>query len=295
MIEYSPLTAGLGQEPAVTVASMIRNSILNPPLTWYFNRNTATFPTVVGTQDYTRAAILDLAFVEKVSIQDDQGNIYEIKDVYNNGSLSPTSFQQRPSAMSVQSSDSVNGCVFRFMGVPDQIYTVIVTYQKLAPQFGPFFISAVANAVAGNTTYTGSFDTLSFPTGASAIVTGLANSVNNGTFVVVSVTTTSLVLANASGVAATVQTGYVSNFSWSPLPDQYSDVYNNLFLSEAMALVDDLRAQQYRQRGVAAMFAKNTGLSEMQKNIFAQQWLARDIERSSVTGIAQIGNSGRGI
>ena len=62
-----------------------------------------------------------------------------------------------------------------------------------------------------------------------------------------------------------------------------------------MALVDDQRAQQYRQRGVGALFAKNTGLSEMQKNIFAQQWLARDIERSSVTGIAQIGNSGRGI
>ena len=177
MIEYSPLTAGLGQEPAVSVASMIRNSILNPPLTWYFNRNTATFNTVVGQQDYTEAAVLDLAFVEKVSIQDDQGNIIELKDVYNNASLSPSSFQQRPNAMSVQSSDSVNGCVFRFMGVPDQIYAVVVTYQKLAPQFGPFFISAVANATAGHTAYTGSFDTLSFPTGASAVVTGLANAV----------------------------------------------------------------------------------------------------------------------
>ncbi len=37
-VEYVPLTAGLGQEPAASVASMIRNSMLNPPMTWFYNR-----------------------------------------------------------------------------------------------------------------------------------------------------------------------------------------------------------------------------------------------------------------
>jgi hypothetical protein len=90
-------------------------------------------------------------------------------------------------------------------------------------------------------------------------------------------------------------TAYANNFSWDPIPNQYSDVYNNLFLSEAMAGVDDAKAQLYRSRGVAALLAKATGLTEMQKNAFAQQWLARGTEHQAAIGIVQLGNTGRGI
>jgi hypothetical protein len=298
LIQYLPLTAGLGQEPATSIGSMIRNSILNPPLTWLFNRGEVSFPTVVGQQDYTIATCPDLAFVEKVSLTDDQGNIYEIKDVYNSSALAVSAFQQRPSAVSVESSSTIANVLnykFRFLGVPDQIYTVTVVYQKLAPQFGPFFITASANSAGGNTAYAGTFDPLSFPAGAVAIITGFkVNAVNNGSFVVVSCSTTSLVVVNAVGVAETVS-AYANNFSWAPIPDQYSDVYNNLFLAEALAVVDDARAQLYRQRGVAALMAKATGLSEMQKNAFAQQWLARGVERQAVIGKTQLGNTGKGI
>jgi len=299
-IQYSPLTAGFGQEPAASIGTMIRNSFLSAPMTWFFNRAEITFPTVVGQQDYTIATAPDLAFVEKVSLTDDQGNIFEIKDVYDNQSLSPSSFQQRPDAMSIQTSPvvaSVQNYKFRFLGVPDQIYTVTIEYQKLSPQFGPFFITSCGNAAAGNTAYTGNFDTLSFPTGATAIITGFkTNAVNNGSFVVVSCTTTMLTLANAAGVAETPAAGaFANNFSWSPIPNQFSDVYNNLFLSEALATVDDARAQLYRQRGIAAMLAKATGLSEMQKNVFVQQWLARGVERQSLVSSTQTGNAGRGI
>jgi hypothetical protein len=297
-IQYAPLTAGLGQEPAVSTGSMVRNSMLNAPLTWQFNRNEVTFPTVVGQQDYTLATMPDMSFVEKVALTDDAGNVYEIKDIYNNSALAVSSFQQRPSAVSVESSSVITSVLnykLRFLGVPDKIYTVTVTYQKLAPQFGPYFITSAANAAGGNTVYTGSFDPLSFPTGATAIITGFkTNAVNNGSFTVVSVTTTTLTLANAAGVAETIS-AYANNFSWAPIPDQYSDVYNNLFLSEAMAGVDDARAQLYRQRGVAALMAKSTGLTEMQKNAFAQQWLARGTERAAAAGMAQIGNNSRGV
>lgn len=294
-IQYSPLTAGFGNEPAVSIASMIRNTMMNPPLTWYWNRAEATFPTVVGTQDYTIAAIVDLAFIEKLSLTDDTGNIVEIKDILNTATLAVSSFQQRPNSVSVQFSDPVAGCKFRFLGVPDKIYTVTVTYQKIAPQFGPFVITGSANAVAGNTTYTGVFNPVSFPAGATAVITGLVLAVNNGTFIVVSSTATSLVVANAAGVLSTVQSGFVNNLSWAPIPDQYSDVYNNLFLAEALAVVDDNRSQLYRQRGIAAFMAKATGLTETQKNAFSQQWLARDTERLSTTATIQLGNTGRGI
>jgi len=297
-VQYTPLAAGLGQEPAVSVASMIRNSMLNPDLTWFFNRNEVTFSTVVGQQDYILATMFDLSFVEKVSLTNDAGEIFEIKDIYNNSALAVSSFQQRPNAMSVESSSVIANVLnykLRFLGVPEAIYTVTVTYQKLSPQFGPFFITSAGTASGGNTTYTGSFDPYSFPTGAIATITGFkTNVVNNGSFVVVSCTTTSLVVANTAGVTETIS-AFVNNLSWAPIPDQYSDVYNNLFLSEMLAMNDDARAQLYRQRGVAALMSKATGLSEMQKNIFAQQWLARSVERASMAGVTNLGTTSRGI
>lgn len=295
-IQYSPLTAGLGLEPAVSIATIIRNSLLGPPNAWVFNRNEVTFPTVVGQQDYNQASVTDLGFIEKVSLTNDQGNIIEIKDIYNTNSLSHSSFQQRPSAISIQSSDLVAGSVFRFLGVPDKIYTVTIVYQREAPVFGPFFITSNASFSGPNTTYTGSFNVASFPTGSIANISGYTagNVANNGSFVVVSCTTTTLVVANAAGVAS-VQAGYVSNLSWNPIPDQFSDIYNNLFLSEAMALVDDSRAQLYRQRGVAAFISKATGLTDTQKNVFVQQWLARDSERAGINSGIQLGNTAKGI
>jgi hypothetical protein len=266
-------------------------------MTWFFNRAEVTFPTVVGTQDYTQQ-LDDLAFVEKVSLTDDAGNIYEIKDVYNNSALSPSSTQGRPNAISIERSFVSAGLLnfsLRFLAVPDRVYTVTLVYQKLALPFGPYFISAAGTASGGNTTYTGTFDKLAFPVGATAIITGfVAHPANNGSFVVVSCSATSLVVANAGGIAETIQ-AYVSNFSWDPIPDSYSDVYNNLFLAEAMAMVDDSRSQLYRQRGVAALMAKASGLTEMQKNIFAQQWLSRNTEKQATAGMTNLGNTGRGV
>lgn len=296
--QYSPLTAGLGLEPASTIGSIVRNSLLNAPMTWQFNRAEQTFSTVIGLQDYVIATVPDLSFVEKVSLSDDAGNIYEIKDIYNNAALAVSAFQQRPSAMSVESSTVISNVLnykFRFLGVPEAIYTVTLVYQKLAPQFGPFFITSVAAHSGANTSYTGSFDPLSFPTGATAIITGCTNSANNGSFVVVSCSTTVLVVANGAGVLEATTTAYANNFSWDPIPNQFSDVYNNLFLAEAMAVVDDARAQLYRQRGVAAFLAKASGLTEMQKNVFIQQWLQRSVERAEVAGSTQSGNAGRGM
>lgn len=298
-VQYLPVQVGNVGEPAISIASMIRNSMLNAPMTWPWNRNELTFSTVVGTQDYATAITgNDFAFIEKLSLTDDQGNIIEIKDVYNNSALATSSFQQRPNAVAAQSTYYTAGvqyAKFRFLGVPDKIYTVTVDYQKLAPQFGSYSITAVANASLGNTAYTGTFDPYSLPVGATVVIAGCAAAANNGSFTVVTCTTTTLTVNNGAGAAATSQTGYVVNYSWSPIPDQYSDVYNNLFLAEILALDGDARVQLYRQRGVAALMSKAAGLTEMQKSAFSQQWLARDAERQATTFVIQQGNAARGI
>src|SRR5882724_3190224 len=90
--EYAPFTAGFGQEPAVSVATMIRNTLTNAPITWNWNRNTFQLasPTAKGTQDYTVAlsAIPDFGFLEKVTLTESTGKIWEVNDIYNNAPIS---------------------------------------------------------------------------------------------------------------------------------------------------------------------------------------------------------------
>ena len=299
-VQYAPLTAGYGLEPSTSTCSMIRNSLLSAPMTWYFNRNELTFSTVVGQQDYPTAITgNDFSFIEKVTLTDDQGNVFELKDSFNNTALAVSAFKQRPNACAAQKVYYTTGTQyvsFRFLGVPDQVYTVTVTYQKLQPQFGPFTITSAANASGGNTTYTGVFDPYSLPAGSPVVVTGfpVALAVNNGTFSAVSCSATSLVLSNAAGVAGSAF-AFAVNISWAPIPDSFSDIFNNLYLSEMLAVNDDARAQLYRARGIAAFLAKSSGLSEMQRNVFLQQWQARGMQAQSAVQMIQTGNQGRTI
>ena len=384
-MEYAPCNAGLGGEPATTVASMIRNTFISAPLTWHWNRESLKFPTVQGTQDYYIVSP-DFGFMENWSLTATQnapgiqtGKVFQGNDQYNYGSLQVSADSQRPDALAVQSTydtqpftmtitsvavDSnnvltiltantstlavgqsvtfsgvgtasfLNGQTvvvtavtlntsftaafthasygptadtgtasvpytswvwFRFLGVPNNVYNVNVTYQKRAAQNGPYFITSCGNAAAGNTTYNGAFDPLSFPAGATATITGFkTNAGNDGSFTVVSCSSTQLVVVNGAGVAETIS-AYAANLSWAPIPDQYSHVYNNLFLSEMLSSVDEAKAQIYRQRGVAAFLAKSSGLSETQKKAFIAQWLMRQVEEISTPMLAQQGNQARGV
>lgn len=233
-IYSNPLTANAGNEPAISIASMIRNSMFSPPMTWSFNRvedsasttvSSLTYPlvqTVVGTQDYAYTKT-DFGFLEKASLIDSNNQVIEIKDIYNTAALSRGGDQQQPHAAAIILNTPGAGFTLRFMGIPDQIYTIVLTYQKLSAQF-----------------------------------------------------------ANLSDM-------------WFPIPDSYSDIYNNLFLGEALAVTDDGRSQIYRQRGVAAFLAKAEGLSDTQRQIFAQQWLAQSREGATSGLKAQQGVQARGI
>lgn len=226
--EYSPTSAGTNSEPAVSIATMVRNTILNAPFVWPFNRNEfAITALTAGTQNYTWA-ITDFAYLEKVSLTTaDSTYAYELKDVYNtrilgidNGSTS----QAQPEALAVVSYIPGTSVNVRFLSSPDQAYTGTATYQKLPVPF--------------------------------AALTD----------------------------------------SWSPIPSHFMEIYNNLFLAEALAMVDDARSQVYRQRGVAALLSKAEGLSEMQVNAFLAQYLHRDSMQTLASQLrVQQGSQARGM
>jgi hypothetical protein len=74
-------------------------------------------------------------------------------------------------------------------------------------------LTAASNASGGNTTYTGTFP-IPFPANFIASITGFTNAANNGLFVVVSCNSTTLVVANPSGVAET-HSGTATFDPWS--------------------------------------------------------------------------------
>lgn len=207
-LQYSPLNAGTGNEPALSTANMIQNTIMNAPFTWAWNQNQdSTKTTTQGTQDYSYT-LTDFNFLEKASITDSNGKIWEIKDVYNTAALNKSTEQARPNALAIMSLIPGTSFSARFMAVPNAVYTVNLVYQKL-------------------------------PTA----------------------------MVNTSS-------------DWS-IPDTYADIYNNLFLGEMFSVVDDARSTTYRQRGIAALLSKAEGLSEMDKNMFLDQYWARDSQQTA--------------
>jgi hypothetical protein len=300
-IEYSPLTAGLSLEPAITNSSVIRNTIMTPPMTWPWNRveDSSQSTTLVSgsqtnfNQDYTYN-ITNFGFLEKCSVIDSTGRPWEVPTVYNTAALAKGGAVQRPTQVAVITNNPGVNFTIRLMGIPDQVYQIVLTYQTLAVQFAAAPITSVVAASGGTTEYIGTFNPSLLIVGQSALVANLKTAANNGSFQIVSCNATTLVLANPSGAAET-DPGFAVNQSWAPIPDSYSDIYNNLFLGEAFAAVDDVRSEIYRRRGVAAFLAKQDGLTDTQKNVFAQQWLSQAREAASVTLKLQQGTQGRGI
>lgn len=60
---------------------------------------------------------------------------------------------------------------------------------------------------------------------------------------------------------------------WAPIPDSFSDVYNNLCLGYYMDSCQDPRASQYIARGIAGLLARAQGLTAMDKALFAASYL----------------------
>ena len=83
-VQYAPLTAGVGNELAISIANEVVSTITAAPFTWPWNR--AEYTELVlqeGVQDYT-VPLANFGFLEKVTLITADGKYaYEIKDVYN--------------------------------------------------------------------------------------------------------------------------------------------------------------------------------------------------------------------
>jgi hypothetical protein len=122
-------TVGTSNEPALTAANETQQVMLSPPFRWPWNRNSFTFNTVAGTQDYTQS-VTDFGYMETATFQyPSSGKIFSL-NVKNTTPLGESVDQQQPNTLGVQLNTVGTSVKLRFLGVPDKVYTVVVWYQK---------------------------------------------------------------------------------------------------------------------------------------------------------------------
>src|SRR5271167_4930449 len=68
-IGYAPLTTGTSNEPAITSANMVLQTILAPPFKWSWNRGSLIQQLVANQQDYTGISATTFGYAEKATIQ----------------------------------------------------------------------------------------------------------------------------------------------------------------------------------------------------------------------------------
>lgn len=130
-IRFAPLTLGAGNEPAVTNANLIAQTMVGPPFAWAWNRRIVTTTCVQGQQDYP-ISIPDWGYIENATVALSGQRTFELKDQIVLGEATE---QGRPMSISVHLDDDMGNITFRLLSVPDAAYTLKITYQRGLPLF----------------------------------------------------------------------------------------------------------------------------------------------------------------
>lgn len=209
IMRYTPL-AIRSEEPALTAANIVLQTMLGPPFVWPWNRNIASGALTTNEQDVD-VALADFHFLEKCALSAPGASSFRECEhrivLSRDGSAS-----SQPAYVSTLLDDGAGGITFRFQPPPDLDYDADFIYQKTPP-----------------------------------IITSLAA-------------------------------------TWSPVPDQYSYIYNWLFLGAMAVLLDDARWLNFNLRGIAHLLGAQQGLSDTEKNIFITKYLA-DLAQLQGTGL----------
>lgn len=128
------LALGSGNEPAVTSANLVKQTILGPPFAWPWNRDTVTFSCVIGQQDYPEASA-DFSWIEHASVKDTISTPNKYQDLQVQLRIPLDSNQSLPMHVAAQMDDGAGNITFRLQPVPDQTYPVSITVQEACVDF----------------------------------------------------------------------------------------------------------------------------------------------------------------
>lgn len=260
-----PSAIGNYLEPAITIANLILQTILGAPFAWRWNRVVTGFITTPGQQDYTlfNWAPLTVVGAGWVTV-DTAGNCQKVTTAGTTGSS--ISWNTSPNSNTIDGSvtwanlGSINTPVNQMYKF-DWIETVSVqaadpnvpgspAWIEITPMIclgldsarsRPRHISAQGDDGQGNIT----FRLMPVPNQAYPVA---------------------ITLQQKPSVLTSI------NQTWSPIPDEYSRIYNWGVLALMFLFSDDPRFQMANQKFVTSLLAANQGLSQTEINIWLNNW-----------------------
>jgi len=281
---FKSLTIGTSSEPAISSANIILQTIIAPPFSWNWNRSSATFNTVAGTQDYSQA-VASFGFIEKAA--------YKIPSAAITNTALTSGVATYTATNNFQAGDLVT-----VTGLSNNPTVYNVTNQAIVTATSSLFTVLINNANIGSGGDTGtaivgttteiSETTTILGTGSergspNKIAPQTDDNANNISFRVLPIPDRvyTIEVIFQKRIPALVTT--TAN-TWAPIPDHYSYIYQWGFLALMLAYNQDGRWTQANQKFVGNLLGANEGLSEVDKNLFQAAWLGT-ITEQQVTGM----------
>lgn len=297
-INWASLTIGTGKEPAMSSANLALQTILGPPFVWPWNRNTKTFLTTQGVQDYN-ASMTDFGFLETASIQA-SANITSAS--LTSGVITYiaannfSTIVAQPGTVLV----TVGGCINSAFNITRQPILAATPTQFTVASTLP---NAPSENESGALALAGPIMPLEIKWGSVSEATeqdrpsfiSVQNSNESG------VSTTFRILPVPDGTYQ-VNLNYqiapqvITDTGWTwGIPDQFQYIYSYFFLFLVMDYFDDPRATRYRQLAISSLLSRQSGLSDTDKNLFIGNWLPLVQQEEGASMDKQQGTQARGL
>lgn len=293
-VGFKQLAIGASSEPAITAANIIQQTILSPPFSWNWNRNSFSFTTVAGTQDYPQS-VPSFGFIEKAAYV---ANATVTATVLNNNVATYTAANGFQINQNVVVTGTTNG---------GGIFNVV--NQPIVAANGTSFQVQINNANIASAVESGAAlagGTKEIPNITNILGVGAERGEPNffapqqdnnaGTIVfrILPVPDQSYIVTETHQNRITTLITATGN-TWSPIPDHYAYIYQWGFGALMLAYQDDPKWTSFSQKFVASLLGVAEGISEEAKNVFQAAWLS-SITEMQVTGQkAQQGVSARAV
>lgn len=298
-VNWANLTIGVNGEPAVTSANQALQTIVGPPFIWPWNRSTVSFPTVPGTQSYS-VAIANFGYLEGATIQL-VGVVTSAAILTGVATIAcVNNFNTLPNG-GVGQTVTLSGCTtaalnntFVLTAVTGTSFTFNITYADMS-EIEATGATALAGDTMGLELKWGAMHELRAQDRPTFIATQSCDEAGT-TFVFRLMPVpdllyqVNLTYQNSPGAFSNSNL----NQTWG-IPDQLQYIYNYFFAFFVFDYFDDPRAARYRQLAVAALLARQTGLSKTDRNLFLGNFLDLMKEETSEEQGSQQGTQARGM
>lgn len=274
-------------EPAITSANIIKQTIMNAPFKWRWNRVVTGFVTTPGQQDYyvfnwTASTQVEAGWLT----MDSNGCSQQATNAGTTGTTQPSW------------NINLGGPTFDGSGLTQITWVNLGAVHEYASQAYNFGWIEEASVQDANAKWYEMEQKISLAADATqARPRFIAGQYDDGSGNVLFRVTPSP--DGIYPIAITLQenpTLFNSvNQTWAPIPDHYANIFNWGFLALMFLFSDDPRFQLANQKFVTQILGTNQGLDQTDMNIFLNNW-------EEVTGAPianqtrmQQGNSARGV